>query len=109
MRHFTHVGGIDLHWVEEGRGRPIVLLQSSGKDLADCEGECEVDTGRRIGADAVISGDVLKFGERYKLSLRLHETKGGRLLSAAVASGATLEELDAQVQQKALELIEGQR
>ena len=87
----------------------IVLLQASGKDLAECEGECEVDTGRRIGADAVISGDVLKFGERFKLSLRLHETKGGRLLAAAVASGATLEELDAQVQQRAGELLEGQR
>jgi len=87
----------------------LVLLQSSGKDLAECEGECEVDTGRRIGADAVISGDVLKFGERYKLSLRLHETGGGRLLAAAVASGATLEELDAQVQERAAELLEGQR
>ena len=87
----------------------LVLLQSSGKDLAECEGECEVDTGRRIGADAVISGDVLKFGERYKLSLRLHETKGGRLLAAAVASGATLEELDAQVQARAAELLEGQK
>jgi len=87
----------------------LVLLQASGKDLADCEGECEVDTGRRIGADAVISGDVLKFGQRYKLSLRLHETKGGRLLAAVVASGATLEELDAQVQARAAELLAGQR
>src|SRR4051812_22058741 len=42
----------------------LVLLQASGKDLAECEGECEVDTGRRIGADAVVSGDVLKFGTR---------------------------------------------
>jgi hypothetical protein len=87
----------------------LVLLQASGKDLSDCEGECEVDTGRRIGADAVVSGDVLKFGARYKLSLRLHETKGGRLLSAAVASGGTLEELDADVQARAAELLSGQR
>ncbi len=87
----------------------LVLLQSSGKDLADCEGECEVDTGRRIGADAVISGDILKFGARYKLSLRLHETKGGRLLAAVVASGATLEELDTQVQARAAELLDSQR
>ncbi len=26
MRNFTHAGGIDLHWVEEGSGRPTVLL-----------------------------------------------------------------------------------
>jgi TolB-like protein len=87
----------------------LVLLQASGKDLAECEGECEVDTGRRIGADAVVSGDLLKFGARLKLSLRLHETKGGRLLAAAVASGATLEELDAEVQKRAAELLAGQR
>src|SRR5260370_3337751 len=51
----------------------LVLLQASGKDLADCEGECEVDTGRRVGADQVVSGDVLRLGTRYKLTLRLHE------------------------------------
>ena len=87
----------------------LVLLQASGKDLAECEGECEVDTGRRIGADAVISGDALKFGARFKLSLRLHETKGGRLIAAAVASGTTLEELDAEVQKRTSELLSGQR
>src|SRR5204863_8468414 len=38
----------------------MVLLQAGGKTLADCEGECEVDTGRRLGADYVISGDMLK-------------------------------------------------
>jgi hypothetical protein len=87
----------------------IVLLQASGKDLNDCEGECEVDTGRRIGADAVISGEVLKFGAHYKLSLRLHETKTGRLIAATVASGATLEELDADLQLRAAELLSPQR
>ena len=87
----------------------LVLLQAAGKDVAECEGECEVDTGRRIGADAVVSGDVLKFGARFKVSLRLHETKSGRLISAAVASGATLEELDAQLQQRAGELLASQR
>ncbi len=87
----------------------LVLLQAAGKDVAECEGECEVDTGRRIGADAVVSGDVLKFGARFKVSLRLHETKSGRLISAVVASGATLEELDAQLQQRAGELLASQR
>src|SRR5438270_4848011 len=72
----------------------LVLLQASGKDLANCEGECEVDTGRRIGADAIVSGEVLKVGTRFKLTLRLHETHAGKLLGAAVASGRNIEELD---------------
>src|SRR4051812_28874614 len=33
----------------------LVLLKASGKALEDCEGECEVETGKRIGADFVIS------------------------------------------------------
>jgi len=83
-----------------------VPLQASGKDLNDCEGECEVDTGRRIGADAVISGEVLKYSAHCKLSLRLHETKSGRSVAATVASGATLEALDADLQLRAADVRE---
>ena len=73
----------------------VVLLQSTGRRIEDCEGECEVDTGRRIGADYVISGDLLRIGTSYKLNLRLHETAGGELLNGAVASGKSVDELDA--------------
>jgi hypothetical protein len=73
----------------------LVLLQATGKDLAACEGECEVDTGRRIGADLIISGDLLKLGTSYKLNLRLHETHGGAMLSGEIASGHSVDELDA--------------
>ena len=84
----------------------IVLLQNSGKQLDDCEGECEVDTGRRIGADLVVSGDVLKVGQSYKLNLRLHETHEGRLLNGAVASGKTVDELDANAAAAVQELLQ---
>ena len=83
----------------------LVLLQASGKDASQCEGECEVDTGRRIGADAVISGEVLKVGSRYKISLKLHETHDGRLLSTGVASGKSIDELDEKLQAAAAELL----
>ena len=72
----------------------LTLLKASGKELADCEGECEVETGRRIGADLVISGELLKFGSSYKLDMRLHDTHEGSLLAAATASGTTVDELD---------------
>ncbi|MBS2022512.1 MAG: hypothetical protein JST92_08890 [Deltaproteobacteria bacterium] len=83
----------------------LVLLQASGKDIANCEGECEVDTGRRIGADAVVSGELLKVGTKLKLSLKLHETKDGTLLSTAVASGRSIDELDEAAQKAAIDLI----
>jgi len=80
------------------RENEMVLLEQSGKKLSECEGECEVDTGRRLGADLVISGDLLKFGSAYKLNLKLHETHEGRLLAGAQASGRTIDELDADTQ-----------
>jgi hypothetical protein len=76
------------------RENMLVLLSASGKDLAACEGECEVDTGRRIGADLVISGELLRFGTQYKLNMKLHDTRTGELIAGAVASGATADELD---------------
>ena len=83
----------------------LTLLQATGKDPGQCEGECEVDTGRRIGADAIISGDVLKVGSRYHISLRLHETHDGRLLSSSIASGKTIDELDEGLQAAATSLL----
>jgi TolB-like protein len=76
------------------RDNLLILLQASGKSLADCEGECEVETGRRIGADLVVSGELLRFGRQLKLSLRLHETASGKLLSSAVAAGDTVDQLE---------------
>ena len=76
------------------RENMLVLLQASGRNLEECEGECEVDTGRRIGADLVVSGEVLRFGTQYKLNMKLHDTGQGELLSGGVASGATADELD---------------
>src|SRR5438876_3422818 len=76
------------------RENMLVLLQASGKKLEECEGECEVDTGRRIGADLVVSGELLRFGTQYKLNMKLHDTRSGELISGAVASGATADELD---------------
>ena len=72
----------------------LVLIRSSGKTLEECEGECEVDTGKRIGADFVISGELVLVGSTAKASLKLHNTQAGNLLSAVTATGKTAEDLD---------------
>jgi TolB-like protein len=87
------------------RENMLVLLHSAGKKLEDCEGGCEVETGRLLGADVVITGEVLKFGSAFKLNLRLHETREGRLLSGAQASGRTVDELDQSLQAAVAELL----
>jgi hypothetical protein len=64
-----------------------VLLKQFGKTLAECVGECEVETGRKLGADFVISGRITRSGTRMALTLRLHATATGELLKTAEALG----------------------
>src|SRR5258707_9825773 len=38
------------------RESTVLLLKAQGKKLESCEGECELETGKMLGADYVISG-----------------------------------------------------
>jgi len=62
-----------------------VLLKQFGKTLAECAGECEVETGRKLGADYVVSGRITKVGSRLALTMRLHATASGELLKTSEA------------------------
>lgn len=79
----------------------LVLLRASGKSLADCKG----DAGRRLGADLVISGDLVKVGSRIKLDMRIYETHEGQLLAGANAQGRDAEELDDAMKKAVQELL----
>jgi hypothetical protein len=87
------------------RENVMVLLQSQGKSLSDCEGECEVDTGRALGADMVVSGDLIKIGSTFKLDLRMHQTSDGQLISGAAASGKSPDDLDTDAARAVAELL----
>ncbi|HUJ28027.1 MAG TPA: hypothetical protein VLW85_18530 [Myxococcales bacterium] len=76
------------------RENVLTLLEASGRKLEECEGECEVETGRRLGADVIVTGEILRFGRGFRANLRLHDTHSAQLLSAAVASGDTPEALE---------------
>lgn len=82
------------------RDNVMVLLEGAGKQLEDCQGECEVDTGRKLGADLVVSGELLRFGDDFKVSLKLHDTHSARFLSGLQASGETAKALEADLRQK---------
>jgi TolB-like protein len=70
-----------------------LLLQAAGRTAADCEGECEVETGRKLGADYVVSGRITKVGSRLALTMRLHSTRDAQLLRAAEALAANTDAL----------------
>jgi len=74
-------------WEIITRDNMLVLLDAS-KGQCLREGECEVETGRHLGADLVVAGEVVRFAGRLRLTLNAYDTRSGRLLRSAEASGS---------------------
>jgi hypothetical protein len=67
----------------------VVLAAAKGRDLAQCEGECAVETGRLLELDLVVTGALARFGSSLKLTLRLDRAGDDpRQLAVAQAGGA---------------------
>lgn len=80
-------------WMVITRESMLVVLESNVGDLEACVGECEVETGRLIGADLIIAGGLVKFGEDFRLMLKLYETKDGNLLRTETVKAGNLSDL----------------
>lgn len=87
-----------LPWLELiTKENVVALLASQGKTLGDCqkEGECEVQTGERLGADYVVSGSLVLLGGELRLILKLHDTHTKGLLKGLNVPGKDVKELEA--------------
>ena len=82
----------------------IEVLLPPNTNLDDCVSECQVETGRTIGARYIITGDVLRFGSSLRLTLRMHDTRSGRLVASEVAKANKLDDLEAPTE-KAVEAL----
>ena len=80
-------------WQVMTRENMLVMLESNTEDLAACLGECEVETGRSIGAQQVVAGSLLKLGATLRLTLKSFDTESGQLLGYEEVSASDLEEL----------------
>ena len=81
-----------------------VLIDPNLK-LEDCVGSCEVEVGRLVGAKWIITGEVMRFGESLRVSLKLHQTESGQFLKGASLKGKTVENLEEELHRSALSLI----
>ena len=64
------------------RENMVQYLSDMGTDITTCaEGECEVEIGRNIGVDLIVSGDVVKIKKVFLLTLKLHSTASGKSMS----------------------------
>jgi hypothetical protein len=73
----------------------IQELLPPGVKLVDClSSECEVAVGRRIGADYIVTGEILKFGAELRMNLKAHHCASGAFLGSETVGGASLADLE---------------
>jgi len=87
------------------RENMMQVLEDMGKDASCMEGSCEVEIGRNIGADVVITGDILQIKNIYVLTLKLYETKNGALLKTQEVENADLLALKTDTYEQSLQLL----
>ena len=60
-------------WTVMTRDNMLVLIDAAQGQCIK-EGECEVETGRYVGADLVVSGELLKLGSKLRLTMNSYDT-----------------------------------
>ena len=83
----------------------ITAMLPPDRKLEDCVGECEVETGRLLGVQWLISGQVVKFGRSLRISLNLHHSKSGEIRGSEVVKGEVVEDLEVPITNATLRLL----
>ncbi len=66
----------------------ILEMLPQGTTLADCEGgECEVQIGRLVGAQLVVSGEVGYFGNQLQVNLKMPQPISRIIAQTTAMSG----------------------
>ncbi len=74
------------------------LLRAHGKTLEKCQGACETETGRMLGAELVVTGHATRaFGEIH-LTMKIHRTDPPTLLAAELGKTSGTNKLPALTQ-----------
>jgi formylglycine-generating enzyme required for sulfatase activity/TolB-like protein len=84
----------------------IETLLPPGMDLKKCtESKCEIEMGRRLGAEYIITGEILNYGGKLRVQLKLHHVPSQAYLHGANTAGGSLEEQDSRVSAAAREIL----
>lgn len=83
----------------------ILEMLPPGQTLANCLGECAVETARNIDANFVVTGELVRFGGEFRITLTLHETRNGNLLSSVHVGAENILGLEVPIRAKTVELF----
>lgn len=65
----------------------VLQLLPPGQGMADCAGDCAVETGRNLGARYVLTGDVIPLGGELRVTLGLYDSETANLVGSRQARG----------------------
>ena len=83
----------------------MMTLLPPDKTIADCVGQCAVDTGRLLGAAYIITGDIFKVENQLRVSIKLHDTRDSGLIGSEIASGNKVTDMESGIQQAGTRLL----
>ena len=67
--------------------------------------QCEVEVGRQLGADYIITGEILMFAGEFRANLKAHHSGSGAFLGAEVCEGQNLKDLEKSIAHSSLLLF----
>jgi hypothetical protein len=78
------------------------------KPLEECisENECEITLGRNLQAQILVTGDVLKIGDKYRFFLRIYDVKSAKLLGSESGRAINIDELEKEIKSASLRLVD---
>jgi TolB-like protein len=74
--------------------------------LENCsDAKCEVEIGRRIGADYIVTGEILKFAGELRVNLKSLHSQSAAFVGSEAAAGKSLTELERSIDAAATALF----
>ena len=71
----------------------IQELLPPGKDLAKCtDATCEVELGREIGAEYIITGEIIRYAGKLRVQIKVHHVPSGHFIGSEDTKAGALEE-----------------
>jgi TolA-binding protein len=76
----------------------IETLLPPGMDLKKCtESKCEIEMGRKLGAEYIVTGEILKFGGDLRIQISVHHVPSGNFLGSRDTGAAPLNKQEPQL------------
>ena len=75
------------------RDNVILYLKENGGSCDELSGECKITIGQKIDAQYMVFGELLKLEQKYILTIKLHDSATGQMISMSTVYGNSASDL----------------